>query len=1450
MASLVLISSLFFSSFLGCSVGQLEHSVHDLGSQGHFTPGNGQNELEDHTIHIVSVDASKSGSETRNEKVELKSSELQKSSIIVPDNAEQVDRYDMPGLPLDLANDKQSSDGENEGKIGASNTAHEMKVNRDMRANDVIFDERRTINPSGFVPKFPPFPDGPHILEGKDGDTDTVDVGEGGKLPPYLYPDSVGSDGNYYPDYVGSDSEYTTMPIKPNEFSLTGWVKERQISDSERQQQNLLKAKSSDVLTKIDASKLIEDNVDIDALYENVKMEPDTVIDEEDGIMIFRNDGSMFEIDGLNQLRPETTMAVEETTTSTSSPDPTFVIMKSSKDGDTGSRENKTPKQQQAFKSNLNLMSSNGWRKPATPMTSHGLLGRDRRPGGGLVMATGASSRDPTCPPVNGSTDMVLSDGFYRKVSGDRVEVLATSVFLDEESAIYDPCKDFYLQAVTLTVKGHIKWKGRNVYITAVNLTVVGDKATIDASFQSPGQPDYHLPAEDGVTPGEAGHDGAQGGKGQQGGEVKMHVAFLFGGQLEVKSLGGQGGKGQDGGNGREGAAGSPNTDYDACCRGRSTQGHQGGKGGNAGKPGKSGDGGRGGDIEILQLNTTWDDLQLFRTTAFPLVDVNGGEPGPPASAGQPGPGGPGGMGSKTSCKTHGALWWKKKKCEGSNGAYGAQGDMGGKAPSATSALKGQAGKAIIRNIEIEEFAKYISKEMVQTTLREGNRHYKKGDFVAAKDMYVWIYITNKGSDDEERQKYANQALIYLQQLSHGLDYWAHGPNNMPMSSYNSIFSYLTADIVPYARDVEADYNMYFDKATEIQRKQSIIKESIEHNRFNMDVLSKTKDDRIDELGQVKGELDELIHHQREARVSAEGISANCKNAVDIYLVKQKAKMIFKDILNIIGAAIKIFTLAFNGFSQLTNGFGEFVGALDSIKGLKDKSIFDQIKGIDTVVKNIEGIYDQAKGTIETTLDSIEEQYLKIKDTLEKTGAENSVKIVADGKELQKLLDKYLFLPECTDAKSQIQTYIDISQSVNEKILHHDSMVLRIAAIDAQYDLLKEEGSRLRSELSKGFDPTVIDYAIAIGRIYTDLKDSIVDQMKRLQEAYNYQFLENRVFKFDDTRVALLEAWLANNRIHMIDKIEKLGSEVQTFNLDSPPMINSIVIKREDNPNNFEEFDRTGELPFTITGTEEQLAPLTHAHMLDVRVWLPGVKVDDDRLRVWLKRYGTSTVYDQNGQPWTFTHSSRTMLFDYNVNDLTRYSRNKSPSQSVIYIENTHISIDERGDYVALSPIGPWALSVSPVYNPNVDTRKVKEIYIQMAYSFLPCSLPVCPPRTHSANYTSDDEPDGPHVPVPHIDPEDPGKTVEEPGDSQRISVGTLVGIILAGILTAVILVAIGTISYRRRRQDRGDYDNVSMVWDYSESGSSTERSPLNATRTDSWNGTENEPMNSNAANA
>ncbi len=353
------------------------------------------------------------------------------------------------------------------------------------------------------------------------------------------------------------------------------------------------------------------------------------------------------------------------------------------------------------------------------------------------------------------------------------------------------------------------------------------------------------------------------------------------------------------------------------------------------------------------------------------------------------------------------------------------------------------------------------------------------------------------------------------------------------------------------------------------------------------------------------------------------------------------------------------------------------------------------------------------------------------------------------------------------------QFYFNSNRSVNDKIMHHDAVVIKLATIEAEKRVLEQDDARLQSLVTQNFDPSLIDYSIAVGRVYFNLRDAFVDQMKRLHEATNYQFLEDRPFSYDDSSVAMLEAWMATNKINMLQRMEMIGNQDETYNVNAGPLENCILLNRGDYPEAFKSLDLTGNMSFVITGAEDQLAPMSHVHMTNVKVWLPGIKVKSGHLRVWLRRYGTSKVYDQSGNPWTFTHGARTMMYEYATENSAGLKQ---------YHENTKIEIDEKnGDYVALSPIGPWSLSVSKRYNPGLDTRKVKAIYLQMAYTFLPCDQAECPIRSRKS--AGNDEI------AKMAELTDATNDVE--GHSEGSVVGLVIGLACAAIVTIVAVVAL-----------------------------------------------------------
>ena len=164
--------------------------------------------------------------------------------------------------------------------------------------------------------------------------------------------------------------------------------------------------------------------------------------------------------------------------------------------------------------------------------------------------------------------------------------------------------------------------------------------------------------------------------------------------------------------------------------------------------------------------------------------------------------------------------------------------------------------------------------------------------------------------------------------------------------------------------------------------------------------------------------------------------------------------------------------------------------------------------------------------------------------------------------------------------------------------MHHDAIVVKLATIEAEANVLERENARLQSQITKDFDPNLITYSIAVGKVLFNLKDAFVDQMKRLHESYTYQFLERRPFAYDDSSVAMLEAWMANNMVNRLQRMEHIGNQVEKFNMHPEPMENSIVLSRKDHPEAFTSLDTFGNMTFVLTGTflEHLLTTLAGDH--------------------------------------------------------------------------------------------------------------------------------------------------------------------------------------------------------------------------------------------------------------
>jgi hypothetical protein len=888
---------------------------------------------------------------------------------------------------------------------------------------------------------------------------------------------------------------------------------------------------------------------------------------------------------------------------------------------------------------------------------------------------------------------IIDNESFYETITDTEIKVYTGSdITLDPASGAYvDPSKDFHLQAVNVTIRGHYKIK-KSFTIVADNINVDGD-VVVDASGED-GTPDFANKerAADGATAGAKGSDGLAGGIGNSGHDITIHAKSVSGGVLTLVSNGGKGGQSQSGGNGAIGSVGPANGDADACCHHRPVSGGAGGRGGDGGLPGKVAAGGNAGAIKVLVTDTN--------STKHVVLIAKGGVGGLPGAPGAGGAGGPGGASSNTKCHNDGHAWDHHWRCHPPQAPPGPSGANGNPGTPTTSGPNGADGNQQVTIGSMKDIGDAFELSQRHLALFEGDSAYKNGDPEKAAAVYDFIRDISRNNSDPEISHIALYSNAKLVQMSRGLDFWGNVANFVPQLSAETIFKYLHDIVIPYLRDIENEYQKYFAKETKVEERLELAKNTIQKNNDTLQLMKKEDKDLEESLVAARKEIDVLIPVQTRWIANVHYTGPECKQAINIKLTKEKYKIGFTDVVNIVIAGVKL-------VSGVTDGISDVKKIMDFGKHLVD----GDFKNFDTIMKNISAISDDVsknKGTIITN-------YEAIKKLLEKPDTKHSGKIVVDGDQFDKAIDDWLYLPACNEFKTSFNELKNISQVINDKILQHDTTLVKKLAMEAQMGIMQKESERLQSKITKITDPTAVEFTLVMRRTYRYLKSLAVDLLHSLQAAHNVQFLTQVAFRYDDRSVTQLEAYMANLAIITIQRWEERGSRSQQYNINTKPMTDTIVLNAKKYPDLFKRIQAGDNATFVLSGSVPQMEALADVRMKQIRVYVPQVISPTKRVTIWFNRHGFSQFFDTTGRSRVYAHAPRSYLSTYNTEDY-----------SVIH------GIDEKPDsqYADLSPFGPWTISIPAEYNPGIDLSKVTEIHLQLGCTFLPCSTAICPIRT------------------------------------------------------------------------------------------------------------------------
>lgn len=231
------------------------------------------------------------------------------------------------------------------------------------------------------------------------------------------------------------------------------------------------------------------------------------------------------------------------------------------------------------------------------------------------------------CP----SSGVVLPDALDVHLSTDGTNYVLKAIDLILKQEHIPGSGALTILADTVVINSALSLPGRSITVLARNITFASGGKIITSGSATTETYTGQVAAT-GRAPGQPGDLGRNGGKGMDGGQVRL-FADSFIGTVDISAEGANGGDAESGGNGAGGEAGRPWTNY-----GETTAGN-GSNGGTPGAPGTPGDGGNGGHVSIATLVPKGPEPKT-NTRALGGRSGASARPGKPGAGGGPGAGG------------------------------------------------------------------------------------------------------------------------------------------------------------------------------------------------------------------------------------------------------------------------------------------------------------------------------------------------------------------------------------------------------------------------------------------------------------------------------------------------------------------------------------------------------------------------------------------------------------------------------------------------------------------------------------------------------------------------------------------------------------------------------------------------------------------------------------------
>lgn len=547
----------------------------------------------------------------------------------------------------------------------------------------------------------------------------------------------------------------------------------------------------------------------------------------------------------------------------------------------------------------------------------------------------------------------------------------------------------------------------------------------------------------------------------------------------------------------------------------------------------------------------------------------------------------------------------------------------------------------------------------------------------------------------ETLQNIYHFATHFLDQLSHGLDYFGYDSQHVPLASF-LFYKGILDGMIGNFRDIEDSYSTYYKELAE--------------NKASMDAIRSAKQ-------QQQRLIDQATNDIRSLRLTILDVGAIIASYQFILPPKRRALLeqleeIRKDIEEHLYLNIKSFLSSFSmlAFAPESKLLWAALFASTTVSSIID---ITNNKG-DQVNKDY--LIHQLK-TIDGSLKSIDEGYNELNNGTLESQDPGAGKMIGLETKILSTLDQFSsqFPKKLDELKTLFTDYISSIIERNNQILKYNAIAIllqkehkSIADANAKLDSLNES-------TLKTLSPELPSLTAFVSQMYYASRNTIMQTLDMTARAFGFWALSDNRFliaeAYGKTPLPLLgHAALAQAQETILNSykqaVEAFGGDLNPF--PENDSIQGIIV--ELSKLQVSTLAQLGQLivnvPVPTSEDSIQTNPfygIANVRLLIVRVWIEGSITSDDELLIDITHTGKETITRTDGVPFSFSHDPRYAQFKYNTK-----------TQQVIW--DGHIGwVDTQTNniYALLGPFTSWQIQVRSKSNHDLDLSKVTSIKME-----------------------------------------------------------------------------------------------------------------------------------------